>query len=166
MTFTLSDRSLGFIMKVDPRLTAVAKLAISLSTQDFGFTEEQSRTPAEQAKKVAHGFSKTMHTHHMINDGKGSTAWMKTQPDVGYCGALDAVAYINGAFSWASAEPYYAIAAAFKAASVKLLTPVTWGACWGKLLQDIPGDDAAAMKAAHLAAGGFSDFPHMELGAN
>jgi hypothetical protein len=163
MTYAFGARSLSFITRVDARLVAVAKLAISLSAQDFGFDEEQSRTTAEEAVKVAAGQSHTMHSHHLINDG--SLGWEKTGSAVGFSGAVDAVPWTGSGFVW-QWPLIYPIAAAFKAASVRLAIPVTWGGDWALLLSAIPGDDAAAMQAAHLATGGFADGPHFELGRN
>lgn len=169
MTYALGTRSLSFCSHVDPRLMAVANLAISLSTQDFGFTAEQSRTIAEEAAEVAKGFSHTMHSHHLINDG--SLGWEPTQSAVGFSGAVDAVPWNGTAFVW-DWNLIYPIAAAFKAASAQLATPITWGGCWDRLLSDVPGDDAAAMKAAtqdyaaRHAPHAFVDGPHIQLGRN
>lgn len=172
MSITLSLRSLSYCTHVDPRLMAVVHRAAQLSTQDFGVTEEQSRTPAEQALKVARGVSKTMHTHHLINDGKGSASFMKTPPQIGFCGAIDLVAWTGSAYSWASWTPYFAIAAAMGLASVQLSTPLTWGGDWDRLLEELftAGETdlakiAAALEAAHDASGGF-DAPHHQLGRN
>jgi peptidoglycan L-alanyl-D-glutamate endopeptidase CwlK len=164
MTFVLGAGSLANIAKVDPRLVAVAKLAITLSTQDFGFSVPQWRTPAEEEREVAEHFSETLHSHHLVNDGAGSTGWEHTQPAPGFCGALDAVPWDGAKFVW-DWPLIYPIAAAFKAASFHLHIPITWGGVWGKLMSEIPGDGAAAMQAAQQAAGGF-DGPHYELGAN
>lgn len=161
MAYALGARSLGFVTHVDPRMVAVAKLACTLSAQDFGFTAEQSRTVAEERAEVVQGRSQTMRSHHLINDG--SLTWEKTPSAVGFSAAVDAVPWNGSAFVW-DWNLIYPIAAAFKTASIQLVTPITWGGCWGKLLQEIEGDDAAAMKAAHLAAGGFADGPHMQLG--
>jgi hypothetical protein len=166
MTYILGESSLANIAKVDPRLAAVAKLAITLTTQDFGFTEPQWRTLAQEEEDVARHVSQTLHSHHLLNDGAGSTAWEHTQPAVGFCGALDAVPWNGSAFVW-EWPLIYPIAAAFKAASLQLNTPITWGgANWSVLLGDIPGDDAAAMEAAHNAAPDGFDGPHYELGPN
>ena len=67
MTCAFSSRSLGFITHVDPRMVAVAQKAIELTTQDFGFTEEQSRTQAYEDQLVAEGKSQTHHSHHIID---------------------------------------------------------------------------------------------------
>jgi hypothetical protein len=126
-----------------------------LSTQDFGFTEEQSRTLAEEQVKVREGFSHTLHSHHIIDCEPGWAA-------PGCSGALDAAPYVEGrGFVW-EWPLIYPVAAAFKAASLQLGIDVTWGGCWGRLMREIPGDDAAAMKAAQT---GF-DGPHFELGRN
>lgn len=165
MTYAFGAASLSRITHVDPRLVAVAKLAISISTQDFGFSAEQSRTVAEEAEEVAKGFSHTMHSHHLINQGPGTVTFEKTPSAVGFSGAVDAVPWNGTAFVWEWPR-IYPIAAAFKAASIKLATPITWGGgSWGKLMTELAGDDAAAMEAAHLAGGGF-DGPHFELGRN
>ena len=164
MPFVLSAKSLSYTTHVDPRLIAVAKLAIQLSEQDFGITEEQSRTPAEEAAKVAAGASETMHTHHLID------------PATGFSGAIDAVPYAGGKFVWDWAL-IYPVAAAFKKASVQLATPITWGGVWDRLMTEYPDDDAAAMQAAETAYVArrraakqkkkvFVDGPHFELGRN
>jgi peptidoglycan L-alanyl-D-glutamate endopeptidase CwlK len=163
MTFALGARSLSFITHVDPRLVAVAKAAIAVSLQDFGFTAEQSRTVAEEHALLMSGASHTMHSHHLINDG--SLGWEPTQSQIGFSGAVDAVPWDGSKFVWDWAL-IYPIAAAFKAASIQLATPVTWGGVWGKLLSEIPGDHAVDMAKAHAAAGGFADGPHFELGRN
>ena len=152
MTYVLGARSLGFCSHVDPRMMAVAKLAISLSAQDFGFTQEQSRTLAQEAEDVRRGVSHTMHSHHLIGPPYAAP---------GFSGAVDAVPWDGTAFKWDWAL-VYPIASAFKAASLKLATPITWGGAWGRLMSEIPGDDATSMKAAQVSWDG----PHFELGRN
>lgn len=166
MTYALGTRSLSFCTHVDPRMMALARCAIGVSTRDFGFTAEQSRTVAEEQTLVAKGFSHTLHSHHII-DCIAPGHW--AQP--GYSGAIDAVPWNGSVFVW-DWDMIYPIAAAFKAASLKLNIPATWGGCWDRLLSEIPGDDAAAMKAAsqdYLArrgGHGFIDGPHFEIGIN
>jgi len=155
MTCTLSTRSLSFVSRVDPRLIAVAKLAISLSTQDFGFTAEQSRTLAEERALMTRGFSHTIHSHHLINDG--SLTWEATQSAVGFSGAIDAVPWNGSAFVW-EWPLIYPVAEAFREASAQLAMPITWGGEWGKLLTDVKGGPISS----HT---GF-DGPHFELGRN
>ncbi len=163
MPFALSATSLSHTSHVHPDLMAVARRAIELTTQDFGFTEEQSRTLADQAKKVAEGHAQTMHTHHLIKAGTN------------YSEALDAVPFVGGKPVW-QWPLIYPVAAAFKQASIELKTDITWGGVWDKLMTEYDGDDPAAMKAAqedyvarrhkagHKTA--FLDGPHFELGRN
>jgi hypothetical protein len=154
MAFMLGAKSLSFVTRVDPRMIAVAKYAIGISEQDFCFTEEQSRDQAEEAQMVARGVSKTMHSHHLINQATG------------FSGAVDAVPWSQVRGPYWDWDAGYLIAVAFKKASIALKTDVTWGGGdWWKLLTEIPGDDAAAMKAAHGEYHGF-DAPHFELGRN
>lgn len=161
MTYTLGAKSLSFCKRVDPRLMAVANLAISISTQDFGFTAEQSRTLEQERKLLMSGVSHSLHSHHLINDG--SVAWEPVKSQFGYSGAVDAVPWDGKKFVW-DWDLIYPIAAAFKQASVHLSIPVTWGGCW-KLLQDIPGDGPQFMRSAHTLAKGF-DGPHFSLFQN
>ena len=170
MTYELGPQSLANITTVDPRLVAVAKLAITLSAQDFGFQVQQSRTIAEEAIEVHEGFSHTMHSHHLINDG--SLTWEPTPSQVGCSGAVDAVPWVNGGWLWATVPPahqwdyIYEVAWAFRQASIQLGIPVTWGGLWPKPLAEWPANSAADLKALHLKIGGLADGPHFELGRN
>lgn len=163
MPFILGARSLARCTHVDPRMMRVARLAITLSAQDFGFTEEQSRTTTEEQQKVHQGVSHTMHSHHLINSPEHPLTWEPLQSAMGFSGALDAVPWVaaRNEFVW-DWDLIYPIAAAFKEASIQTQVPVTWGGCWGKLLSEIPGNDAAAMKRARVSWDG----PHFELGRN
>jgi peptidoglycan L-alanyl-D-glutamate endopeptidase CwlK len=140
----------------------VAKLAISLSAQDFGFTEEQSRTLEHQRELVRKGVSQTLRSHHIIDCG-GPGLWAEP----GFSGAVDAVPWDGTKFIW-DWNRIYEIAAAFAKASRQLGIPVTWGGCWDRLLTEIPGDDAATMKQASAdyvkrhGGHGFVDGPHFE----
>jgi peptidoglycan L-alanyl-D-glutamate endopeptidase CwlK len=167
MAYAFSERSLSRCTHVDPRLMAVARLAIAASPVDFGMTEEQSRTVAQQAQKVRDGFSKTMDSKHKI------------QPD-GHSKALDLVPWVDGRFQWgdgqwrvrkASGEiihPFHEIALAMRAAAMDLKYPVRWGAVWDRRLDELPGDLAGMMaaveayKVRHPGAD-FLDGPHFEL---
>ena len=168
MALSLSERSLSFAAHVDPRLLAVARLAIALSTQAFGFTAPQSRTRAEEAELVRQGRSHTLKSHHIIDGGPG---WASP----GCSGALDAVPIDEaGAFVWEWPRIYH-IAAAFRAASDRLATPITWGGVWDRLMSDY-GPSPAEIEAAEQAyaarqhaAGNHRillDGPHFELGRN
>ncbi len=171
MSFRFSKRSMDRARSVDPRLMAVATGALARSSVDFGLTEEQSRTWAEQAEKVRRGVSRTMNSKHIIpQGGEFSTA-------------LDLVPYIDGVFTWGDnqwrvktkagpvIEPFYEIAAAMREVAVALGVTIIWGGVWDRKLNDLP-PGAAAMKAAveaykarRKAAGGTTllDGPHFEL---
>lgn len=168
MTYRFSQRSLDRARNVDSVLIAIAVLALLKSSVDFGLTEEQSRTHAEQAEKVRRGVSKTMNSKHMIP--KGGTV----------SSALDLVPFIDGQFQWgddhwrvttkagAVIEPFYEIAAAMREAAILFGVTVVWGAVWDRHLNDLP-PGAAGMKAAVEAykvrhpGPDFLDGPHFEL---
>lgn len=170
MSYRFSQRSLDRARNVDARLIAVAVIGLTKSKVDFGITEEQSRTYAEQAEKVRRGVSQTMTSKHMIPQGKTVST------------ALDLVPYIDGQFQWgdqhwrvttkagAVLEPFYEIAAAMREAAICAGVQVKWGGCW-KVLNDLPAG-AAAMKAAveaykverrRAGKSAFLDGPHFEI---
>lgn len=151
---TQLEKTLARASHVDPRLIRVARLAATYCTEDFGLTAEQSRTVAQEAEEEREGFSHTSVSHHEIDIRPGWAA-------PGCSGAIDLVAWNGVNFVWEWPRQYV-IAAAMKRASIELGIPVTWGGRWDKLLSEIPGNDAAAMKAAQT---GF-DGPHFELGRN
>ena len=167
MGFSLSERSLSFVARVDPRLVAVARLAITLTDQDFGFAAPQSRTVAEEAALVARGASHTLKSHHIIDCRPGWAA-------PGCSGALDAVPWDGVAFAWEWPR-IYRVAAAFRAASDRLATPITWGGVWDRLMSEY-GASAAAIEAEEQAYARrqrllgnhrvLLDGPHFELGRN
>jgi hypothetical protein len=150
----LSEKSLSFCTKVDPRLMAVVKEALSNTNQEVGVTAEQTRTSDEEAALVKAGRSHTMHSHHIIGYGEA-------QP--GYSGAIDLTPIVDGRFQWYW-PLIYPVALAMRDASIKLKTPITWGGCWDKLLWEIDGN-LVALKAA-VQANKFPDGPHYELGRN
>ncbi len=164
MTFVLGQRSLSFVTHVDPRMVAVAQKAIELTTQDFGFTEEQSRTLAYEEQLVAEGRSQTLHSHHII-DCIAPGHWAEP----GCSGAVDAVPWNGSAFVW-DWPLIYPVAAAFLAASKELNIPITWGCAWNDLMTELAGDgSAAALEAimrANESAGHFCDGPHFEWNRN
>lgn len=173
MSFALSQRSMDRMRKVSPTLVALVALAIRESGVDFGITEEQSRTEAEQREKVARGVSKTMNSKHMIPAGRSFST------------AVDLVPYIDGTFQWGddqwrvktrdgrTLEPFYEIASAMREVAVRNGVRIIWGGVWDRALNDLPAG-AAAMKAAvegykqrRRTAGGsaFLDGPHFEIAA-
>lgn len=165
--FLFSARSLGFMSEVDPVLVEVAKLALSRSRVDFGVTEDQSRSHAEQAEKVRRGVSKTMNSKHVI------------KPPATVSKALDLVPWIGGAFTWADSMwrvqvggetiyPFHEIAAAMRSASLERGVKLRWGAVWDRRLDELPADVAglrAAVEAYKVRHPGpdFLDGPHFEL---
>lgn len=110
MTFKLSQDSLNELKGVDPRLVAVVKRAIQLTTVDFGVTEGL-RSLETQKKYVAAGKSQTLKSKHI--DGR----------------AVDLVAYVNGKVSW-ELNLYDNIADAVAKAAKELGLPIKWGAAW------------------------------------
>jgi peptidoglycan L-alanyl-D-glutamate endopeptidase CwlK len=147
--FKLSENSLRKLRGVDPKLVAVVKRAIELSTVDFGITEGL-RSIETQKKYVAAGKSQTMKSKHI--DGK----------------AVDLVAYVDGAVSW-ELNLYDNIADAMAKAAKELGVPLKWGAAW--TVTDITkwnGTMEAAMNSyidARRKEGKrpFIDGPHFEL---
>ena len=86
MSFKLSQRSLGKLEGVHPKLQEVVKLAIGYTNVDFGVTYGV-RDPEEQARLVAAGRSQTMKSKHLLQDD-------------GYCHAVDVVAYDGSDVVW------------------------------------------------------------------
>ena len=108
--FKLSNRSIDKLAGVDPRLVAVVKRAIELSTVDFGVSEGL-RTLETQKKYVAAGKSQTLKSKHL--DGR----------------AVDLIAYINGDVCW-ELNLYDNIADAVAKAAKEFGLPICWGAAW------------------------------------
>jgi len=108
--FKLSQRSLDKLAGVNPKLVAVVKRAIELSTVDFGVSEGL-RTLETQKKYVASGKSQTMKSKHL--DGH----------------AVDLIAYVDGQISW-ELNLYDNIADAMAKAGKELGVSICWGAAW------------------------------------
>jgi peptidoglycan L-alanyl-D-glutamate endopeptidase CwlK len=147
--FKLSQRSLDKLAGVDPKLVAVVKRAIQLSTVDFGVTEGL-RTLETQKKYVAAGKSQTMKSKHLDGD------------------AVDLVAYIDGEVCW-ELNVYDNIADAMAKAGRELGLPIRWGAAWN--IPDITkwnGTMESAMnhyidKRRSEGKRPFIDGPHFEI---
>lgn len=167
MGFRLSHRSVERCRHVDPRLVACVVVALARSPVDFGLTEEQSRTVAEQKAKVDAGVSKTMNSKHMIPAGENFST------------AIDLVPFIDGRFQWGDAnwqvvsggkilEPFFDIAAAMREAALFAGFHIRWGAVWDRPLGSLPAGAAALKqevekyKVRH-AGSDFLDAPHFEL---
>ena len=147
--FKLSKSSIDKLAGVDPRLAAVVKRAIQLSTVDFGVSEGL-RTLETQKKYVAAGKSQTLKSKHLDGD------------------AVDLVAYIDGQVCW-ELNVYDNIADAMAKAGKELKLPIRWGAAWN--VPDITkwnGTMEAAMNGyvdARRKEGKrpFIDGPHFEI---
>lgn len=167
MTYKLGAQSLAHMAGVHPRMTGLVPLALSYSTVDFGCTEKQVRTKAEQRRKVEQGFSKSLNGPHV-------------EKDDGFGHAVDLVPWIDGRFQWGDnqwrvktragpvIEPFYEIAAAMQRAAIEKGVRIKWGAIWDRCLNDLPlGAKAlkAAMEAYKVRHPGpdFVDGPHFEL---
>jgi hypothetical protein len=112
--YRFSSRSYNNLQGVNPRLVAVATLALARSDVDF-LVIEGLRTPERQAELVAAGASRTMKSKHLTGD------------------AIDVAAWVGGAIRWD--WPLYArIAAAFKSAAADLGVTLTWGGDWTTLM--------------------------------
>lgn len=145
MTFALGARSLGFMAGVHPDLLAVIELGITLSSVDFGVTEPQVRTLAEQKRKVAQGVSQTLRSNHIEQrDLSGKTALV-------YGHAVDLVPWIGGKFVWDWPAIYHVQAAIAQAGhTLGLADKLCWGGNWGAWVGSYAPADATA---AHMQAG-------------
>lgn len=147
MTYKLGTTSLARLQGVNPKLVAVVKRAIELTTQDFGVLEGV-RSKETQAAYVAKGVSQTMNSHHLTGH------------------AVDLVPYVNGAISW-DWKHFYAIARAMKAAAKELKVKLEWGGAWGRDMQDYAdpekatADYVASRKKVGKSA--FIDGPHYQI---
>jgi len=149
MNFRLSQRSLSRLDGVKPQLVEVVKLAIDITTVDFGVTEGV-RSLETQRRYVATGKSQTMNSKHLTGD------------------AVDLVAYIDGAVSW-ELNVYDNIADVMKAAAIEKGVGLRWGAAWN--IPDIrkwDGSMEAAMnfyidERRRQGKRPFIDAPHFEL---
>lgn len=166
MSFTFSQKSLANLNGVHPDLLEIAKLAITISNQDFGITEPQVRTLAYQKTLVARGVSKTLKSNHIeCVDRTGKTKKL-------YGHAIDAVPFIDGKFNW-DWTAIYRVAAAMARAAQQLgkLDQLCWGGVWDKWMSEYADGhiDAAAIAAAERAycirhpGPDFVDGPHYQL---
>lgn len=167
MTYRLGAKSRSNLIGVHPRLADLIPLALARCPVDFGITEKQVRTVAEQREKVRQGVSKTMNSRHLVKvDGFGH--------------AVDLVPWIDDRFQWGDGqwrvrtaagvvlEPFYDIAAAMQEVAIEGDISLIWGAVWDQPLNRLPRG-AKGMKAALQAykvrhpGPDFVDGPHFEL---
>lgn len=115
--FKFSKRSENNLVGVNADLVKIVRLALTLSTVDFGITEGL-RSRERQKQLLAQGKSQTMNSRHITGH------------------AVDVVAYLGSQVSW-EWKYYKQIASAFKKAAAELNIPVEWGGDW-KTLKDGP----------------------------
>lgn len=108
--FKLSERSLSRLEGVDSRLVEVVRLAISLTTVDFGVIDGV-RSIETQKHYVAIGKSQTMKSKHLSGD------------------AVDLLAYVGHIGSW-EINLYDDIARSMRLAAIEVDLPLRWGAAW------------------------------------
>jgi peptidoglycan L-alanyl-D-glutamate endopeptidase CwlK len=111
--FKFSSRSYDRMRGVDPRLIAIAALALKRSEIDFVVTEGL-RTTERQRQLVAAGASRTMKSKHIVGR------------------AIDVAAYHCGEVRW-DWPLYEKIAAAMLSAAADLNVSITWGGHWTSL---------------------------------
>lgn len=160
MGYVLSERTLGNMVGLHPKLLAVVKRAIQITKQDFGVTAKQVRTAEEQHKLFLDGASqkdgyKNKSNHQVAVDGTGH--------------AVDLTAYVLGqGFDYKNWNLYYPIAEAMAAAARAEGARLTWGGNWYECLNDYcySATDARAAveryKAKHPGPD-FIDGPHFQL---
>lgn len=108
--YSLSEKSLNKMERVNSSLVQVVKRAIELSTIDFGVTEGL-RTVERQKELFATGKTQTMKSKHLVGR------------------AVDLVAMPNGRVSW-EWKYYIHIATAMKQAAKELSIGIEWGGDW------------------------------------
>ena len=135
MTYQLSERSLNNLKGVNPKLVAVVKRALELSTQDF-MVIEGLRTQARQDELWAQGRTKP----------GAIVTWTKDASSHGTGHAVDVCPY---PVDWTDLKKFDAIATAMFAAAAELGVKLRWGADWDQ--------DGKARER------GESDSPHFEL---
>jgi len=135
MTYQFSARSLNNLKGVNPKLVAVVKRALELTTQDF-VVIEGLRSQARQDELWAQGRTKP----------GPIVTWTKDASTHGTGHAVDICPY---PVDWNDHKKFDAIAEAMFAAAAELGVRLRWGADW-----DMDGK---------LRERGESDSPHFEL---
>lgn len=109
--YHLSDRSLGILQSVNPKLLELFTTAIIDSPFDFT-CYHGLRTQAEQDEMLRTGASRVSHSKHQ--DGL----------------AVDFFVWVNGECSWSDAEAYREVANHIKDCASRLNIPIVWGGDW------------------------------------
>jgi peptidoglycan L-alanyl-D-glutamate endopeptidase CwlK len=113
----LTQSSIGHLVGVHPRLTALVERVAAQTPVDF-VVVQGVRTLAAEREAVATGHSETMNSLHLVRkDGFGH--------------AIDfAVLGANGQINWGAIPQYTMIGSLFKTLGVQLATEVVWGGDW------------------------------------
>ncbi|ECE5860676.1 M15 family peptidase [Salmonella enterica subsp. enterica] len=117
--FKFSPKSESNMRGVNADLVNLARVALTLSTVDFGVIEGL-RTRERQKELVATGKSQTMKSRHLTGNAIDVYAYPAGEP--------------TGSWEW---KYYEQIAKAFRLASQQTGIPVEWGGDW-KTLKDGP----------------------------
>lgn len=120
MAYTLSQRSLGNLKGVHPKMVRVVKRAITLTTQDFLVTEGV-RTPERQRELYAQGRTKP---------GKKVTWTLTSNHFVQASGYGHAVDLAPFPVDWNDLRKFHQIADAMKRAALMEGVKITAGADW------------------------------------
>jgi len=150
MAFKLSQRSLGRLDGVKPKLHSVVCHAITVTNVDFGVICGL-RDKKTQEDLVARGASQTMKSKHLTGD------------------AVDLMAYLPGGRASWELNLYDDIADAMKEAAVREGVKIKWGAAWSVGdLRDWEGTAEEAMNSyidlrRSQGRRPFIDGPHFEL---
>ena len=159
--FKFGQKSERELQGVHPALVAVTRLALTLSTQDFGVFDG-IRTAQEQNSLFRRKASQ--------RDGYNRKSEHQVQ-DTGYGHAVDLVPWHGGRYVW-DWDMIYPIAEAMTEASKALDVSIRWGGCWGDTaIKDLTGAPEnwvqeyvrRKQKAGQRA---FNDGPHYELLGN
>lgn len=154
--YQLGKRSLRELEGVHPKLVAVVKRAIQLTTVDFG-VHDGLRTFKEQRQLVAKGASKTMNSKHL------------PQSD-GYGHAVDLVPFVNGRLRW-EWDLIWPIALAMDHAATELQVTIVWGAIWDRTMMQYGGSiynlqEAVEQYKIRHKGRDFLDGPHYQLSSD
>lgn len=136
MGFVLGKNSLTRLSTVDPRLQAVVKRAIQISTVDFTVTQG-NRTRDEQARLYGQGRTAAQMSAKGLNPSyarpnERQVTWTMNSNHIGGR-AVDVAPYVNGGINWdenGKLGYWPKIAAAMRQAARELKTPIKWGGDW------------------------------------
>lgn len=157
MAYFLGTRSMKNLEGVEPRMVAVVKRAIQLTSQDFGVAAKATRTAAEQYALFQQGVTQ--------KDGYKNKSNHQEHTD-GFGYAVDLTPFINGQFDVNNEAAQYPIAVAMSLASKQLGIPITWGGNW---YEQLTGETVAAMRdnvrryQVKHPGPDFIDLPHFQL---